>query len=803
MRNEGSMKNSKIKSRIKKLSLKGYLSTILILSLIGLNFMVFTFSENSTFIENSPKLNQPVTIISPNSGDIWYTGSKCYIEWDTGGIQYEYFKISIDLYKDNRKILTIHSSTPNDGYYLWKIPHQVNGLIIAGNNYQIIFDSQTGHSVMSNYFEIRHSISYSITLTSPKSGDYYFNGETVNIRWTSTGFSSNDDVAIYLYKNSVYYSTITFSTKNNGLFEWYINPITTIDDADYQVMIEHSPSGNNFLSGYFEVITLDPDMIRVRVEDIPIGSYVEGRMYSYAIRDVAYETPMVVNSNGHLYMVYSYTLESSETGKVYYLEVSKSSDCGTTWQLVDFIYDDDEPLVNPDIAIDLNTDSIYVAYEKSKYNTPFGDIYLWRVSHDDIIEIDSDMDHDFEPVIEIQEGEINNRILIAYNTKEGVQIWKIAEHLNIFKCHVVVVSSTDHGATFDTDYYTTYLDFFSNYDSHFLPDIAIDGDTVLLTCLKGLYPLGTKVMMITFKLHDTTSGASIELYDSNIGHPVDQLNIKAKNGRCMVVFQYLYDTTIDTKDYDIFGCYGHYEAHSYRWGEVFGIAVTQQREEGPLLTMDGDDNFWIGYEYESQSALKIKKYNSNDGTLALYRTYGNDTQVYLSGLVARYSNEWVPAFLYKIGRRYFYASEHIRQFSRPSILSPRFHESIDDSTPKLDWETDYLPIEEVSKYEIQVQNLFTGEIRYIEYSGFHTYYMVSAPLDDGTYKWKLCAYNMDNIRSDWSDYEYFFVDTIPPGIPNLVEPLNGTDSKDYYLFWEKVADEDLWYQIQVDDNPSF
>lgn len=813
MKIEDKMKKSKMKSRIKKLSLKKYLITAITLSLISLSFITLSFSPNSTFINSSPKLNQTFSIISPKSGDIWYTGGKYYIRWDTGGLEYENIRISIDLYKDDSKILIIDTSTLNDGYYVWKIPNQVNGLIFAGNNYQItLSDPHTGYIVMSNYFEIRHSSSFSITLTSPKSGDYFFNGETVNIRWTSTGFSSNDDLAIYLYKNSMYHSIITYSTKNNGLFEWYINPIITIDDADYQIMIEHTASGKNYLSGYFEIITLDPDMIRVRVEDIPIGSFAEGINPSYVIRDVAYKTPMCVDSNGYLYMVYSYTLENQfePYDEIYYLEVSKSIDAGSTWELVAFAYDSDEPLQNPDIAIDLNTDYIYVAFEKLKYNGPWGDVYLWRVSYDDIIEIDTDRDNDFEPKIAIQEGEINNRILIAYNTREGSQIEKTAKHVNPFMCHVVVVSSTNHGATFDTDYFTTYAGFSSNYDSHFNPDIAIDGDTVLLTCLKGLYPAGTKVMMIIFKVHDTITVEEIELYDSNIAHPISSLNIEARNEQCMVVFQYQYDITEDIKDYDIFGCYGYLEEYNYKWSDVFGIATTQQREEDPLLTMDGDDNFWIGYEYKSSEEVKIKKYNSDDGTLDLYRTYKNGTEVHLSGLVARYSNEWVPAFLYKIGKvnnryvnRYFYASEQIRKFSKPSIKSPKFQESIDDSTPKLDWETNYLPIEEVSKYEIQVQNINSGEIRYIEAGGMHTYYMVSAPLDDGTYKWKLCAYNMDNIRSDWSDYEYFFVDTIQPGIPNLVEPSNEDDSNDCYLFWEKVADEDLWYQIQVSDDPSF
>ena len=60
-----------------------------------------------------------VTVISPNGGGSWILGNEQTISWHALST---ITNVKIDLFKDGSLVMTIVSSTPNNGNYTWKVP---------------------------------------------------------------------------------------------------------------------------------------------------------------------------------------------------------------------------------------------------------------------------------------------------------------------------------------------------------------------------------------------------------------------------------------------------------------------------------------------------------------------------------------------------------------------------------------------------------------------------------------------------------------------------------------------------------
>ena len=151
----------------------------------------------------------------------------------------------------------------------------------------------------------------SITVTSPSSGDIWYEGNIYTIRWTSTGSISN--VKIQLYRGSSLVSTIASSTYNDGSYSWTV-PTSLTPSTSYRIKISDAsdPSVYDY-SDYFTIDTVptpasitvteptsstvwyigDSGMIRWTYSGDP-GPYVDIKLYrgSTYITNIANNVPI-------------------------------------------------------------------------------------------------------------------------------------------------------------------------------------------------------------------------------------------------------------------------------------------------------------------------------------------------------------------------------------------------------------------------------------------------------------------------------------------------------------------------------
>jgi len=181
-------------------------------------------------------LTPPITITSPNGGEIWQKGSTYQIIWTSSRIVDS--TVKIELYKGGAYHSTIISNKPNDGSYIWTIPNSLP----LGNDYKIKIKSITNdliYDYSDNYFNIVSEI----LVISPNGGESWLMGSKQSIQWSSSPIGS--DVRITLYKGEVYYNTITSKTSNDGFYIWSI-PTSLEESSDYKVRITSNLNGSIF-----------------------------------------------------------------------------------------------------------------------------------------------------------------------------------------------------------------------------------------------------------------------------------------------------------------------------------------------------------------------------------------------------------------------------------------------------------------------------------------------------------------------------------------------------------------------------
>ncbi|MHA1213567.1 MAG: Ser-Thr-rich GPI-anchored membrane family protein [Candidatus Heimdallarchaeota archaeon] len=159
-----------------------------------------------------------ITVLSPTSSDSWQEGTTHATTWtSTGSIS------SVDIYLICNGIQNSNpfvSETANDGYYSWFIIAWPDSY---GDIYQIkIQDSAIGSHVSDTsdgYFAITEApLEESITVTNPTASTSWQAGTTQSVTWTSTEGISN--VAIELFYDGYYHSSIITSTSNDGSYMW-------------------------------------------------------------------------------------------------------------------------------------------------------------------------------------------------------------------------------------------------------------------------------------------------------------------------------------------------------------------------------------------------------------------------------------------------------------------------------------------------------------------------------------------------------------------------------------------------------
>lgn len=108
-------------------------------------------SEKFVNVEIIPVYSkQEFQIVSPKSGDIWFTSNEYEIKWITSARAKD---VIIELYRKNTRKKIISSKTENDGSFYYFVPNDLE----SSNMYRIkiINYDDTTEFIFSNYFSIR------------------------------------------------------------------------------------------------------------------------------------------------------------------------------------------------------------------------------------------------------------------------------------------------------------------------------------------------------------------------------------------------------------------------------------------------------------------------------------------------------------------------------------------------------------------------------------------------------------------------------------------------------------------------
>ncbi|MFX1428877.1 MAG: Ser-Thr-rich GPI-anchored membrane family protein [Promethearchaeota archaeon] len=187
-----------------------------------------------------------ITVTKPNSSSVWEKTKTYEITWETTGT-ISYVKISLEF---SATIITLNSSTENDGTYMWTVPDTLD----EGDNYHIIINEKGADYIYdwSSTFSIIDFTPPSISIITPNSSSVWEMGDTYEISWNYTGDIENID--ILLGYNSTLLPIVS-SISNDGSYSWVI-PDSLSHYNNYCIIIRDSNNPNvNDTSEDFSIIS--------------------------------------------------------------------------------------------------------------------------------------------------------------------------------------------------------------------------------------------------------------------------------------------------------------------------------------------------------------------------------------------------------------------------------------------------------------------------------------------------------------------------------------------------------------------
>lgn len=156
-----------------------------------------------------------VTIIAPNGGENWQSGSSQQIRWSSENISYVKIQYSTNNGADWN---TITESEPNVGIYAWENIPQLNSTLCKVK----IIDAHDNRTFAeSNHvFTITSQIFKSIKIEKPNGGEVYCSGNQEKVKWNSVNVQF---VNIERTSNlGSTWETIAERIQNNNIYDWVI-----------------------------------------------------------------------------------------------------------------------------------------------------------------------------------------------------------------------------------------------------------------------------------------------------------------------------------------------------------------------------------------------------------------------------------------------------------------------------------------------------------------------------------------------------------------------------------------------------
>jgi len=183
-----------------------------------------------------------VSVIAPNGGESWCTGTSHYITWaatDDDSVTRIALYYSTD---GGSGWIAIDEDEPNDGLYPWIIPNTPS----TGCRVKVIAFDETGSAgedTSDGDFAIRDCQAPTVDLTSPVGGESWCIGSSHDITWSATDDDSVTRIALcYSTDGGSNWIPVDEDEPNDGIYPWII-PNTP--SAECLVKVEAYDAANN------------------------------------------------------------------------------------------------------------------------------------------------------------------------------------------------------------------------------------------------------------------------------------------------------------------------------------------------------------------------------------------------------------------------------------------------------------------------------------------------------------------------------------------------------------------------------
>jgi N-acetylneuraminic acid mutarotase len=226
----------------------------------------------------------PLTLMSPNGGDVQVVGTNQPITWMSNGVV---GPVKIE-YSNNGGAtwLPLLPSTENDGNALWTVqgPPSLQGKIrVSSVNNPAQADVSDANFIITTNQTLR--------VTAPNGSESHVAGTNQPLNWTGTGLGGNVKID-YTTDGGLNWAPIYLSTPNDGAAFWTAQPPVTAQ-AKIRVSLTTDPLVADVSDGYF---TVRPDLT-LTYPSMPFALIPDGNA-------VGVEVPLLVQATPTLHAVH-------------------------------------------------------------------------------------------------------------------------------------------------------------------------------------------------------------------------------------------------------------------------------------------------------------------------------------------------------------------------------------------------------------------------------------------------------------------------------------------------------------------
>ncbi len=168
-------------------------------------------------------LTLPIRVLCPDGDEEWALGTEQTISW----LFYPDCPITIDLYRNNYRVMQIAESIENEMQYSWLIPP-----LTLSDYYEVVvraeYDGQEYVAESNETFSLIHPIE----VLSPDEDDEVYITENYTILWES---QIDQPVCISLYRDGELETVIVEETANDGVYSWNIRNVSIGDSYRFRV----------------------------------------------------------------------------------------------------------------------------------------------------------------------------------------------------------------------------------------------------------------------------------------------------------------------------------------------------------------------------------------------------------------------------------------------------------------------------------------------------------------------------------------------------------------------------------------